>query len=76
MTKRNTTNRTAKVTAAKLTTAFRKPVVTLDAFDATGQFRILELTRQIKRIAGEYDEAGDKLWRMADEVEQIIEARG
>jgi len=78
MTKRNqkNANRSAKITAAAPKAAFTMPKpASLDSFDTEGQFRILEIARQIKRLAGKLDDAGDQFWRLADEAERIIEAR-
>jgi len=79
MTKRNqkNANRSAKITAAAPKAAFATPKVadSLTSFDTDGQFRMLEIARQIKRQAGKLDDAGDQFWRLADEAERIIEAR-
>jgi hypothetical protein len=74
-----TTNRTARIQASASKAAFTAPksVNKPDAFDTEGQFRILALTRCIKRLSSEFDEfdEGDALWRAADAIAQIIEAR-
>lgn len=44
-----------------------------------GDFKLLDIFRQIKRLSQKDDyvdiEIGDQLWRLADKGQQIIEAR-
>lgn len=76
------TTKTAKISSRKTSAPLvltAKPTTAADDFDGEGQFEILHLMRQIKRLANNDSEvsldAGDSLWRLADKACLIIEAR-